>query len=126
MKSWYARFVGADDETTATAHNIAPDVAEAFVAATQRNIADRSPRHAATFLDHTATIAQATRVIQAMEELRERSIVAADSTSPNADRKAIGIAAAMPPSRLYRLLEKNGRPRKRRPDAAPPREESVR
>lgn len=120
-KNWFARFGSADRENITTTYNINPDVAEAFIAATQRSIADRTPRHAETFLDHTATIAQATRVIQAMEELRERSIAAADATSPNADRKAIGVAAAMPPSRVYRVLEKYGRPRKRRPNAeAPP------
>lgn len=113
--NWFAQFGSADRENITTTYDISPDVAEAFIAAIQRNIADRTPRHATTFLNHTATIAQATRVIQAMEELRDKSIVAADETSPNADRKAIGIAAAMPPSRIYRVLEKYGRPRKRRP-----------
>ncbi|MGW6842087.1 hypothetical protein [Streptomyces sp. NPDC054958] len=45
---------------------------------------------------------------------RERHIAAADATSPNANRRAIGIAAAMQPSQLGVVLERNGRPRNRR------------
>ncbi|MGW3327561.1 hypothetical protein [Streptomyces virginiae] len=45
---------------------------------------------------------------------RERHIAAADATSPNANRRAIGIAAAMKPSQLGVVLERNGRPRNRR------------
>ncbi|MHB9754000.1 hypothetical protein ACYBSK_06465 [Streptomyces sp. BYX5S] len=33
---------------------------------------------------------------------------------PHADRKALGVAAGMPRSRLYRILEKYGRPANRR------------
>lgn len=116
--SWYASFGSADNEHIASVHDIAPDVAEAFIAAKQRHIGELRPQHAHTFDDLTATIAQASRVIQAMEELRDNAIAAADRTSPNADRKAIGIAAAMPPSRIYRVLEKHGQPRRRRPEQA--------
>lgn len=115
MKNWFASFGSADNEHITSVYDITPDVAEAFIAAGQRSIADRTPRHAVGFDDLTSVIAQATRVITAMNELREKAIAAADRTSPNADRAAIGIAAAIPPSRLYRILEKHGQPRNRRP-----------
>lgn len=114
MRNWFARFGSADTEHETTVYDISPDVAEAVIAGTRRDISDRRPRHAVTFADLTATIAQATRIIQSLEELRDNSIAAADRTGPHADRKAIAIAAAMPPSRLYRVLEKHGQPRDRR------------
>jgi hypothetical protein len=115
MKSnWFARFGDSTSDTVASVFDVRPDVAEAFIAAVQGNIADRRPRHATDFPDLTGVIAQASRVIQSMEELRDNAIAAADATSPHADRKAIAIAAGMPPSRLYRVLEKYGRPRNRK------------
>lgn len=92
---------------------IAPDLADAFAAAIRDVVGVEPPRHARTFDDLTATIAQTSRVIQHLEAFRELAMVAADRTSPHADRKAIAIAAAMPPSRLYRVLEKHGRPKNR-------------
>lgn len=115
MKKWFASFGDANNEHIKSVYDITPDVAEALIAAARRDISDRTPRHATTFDDLIETIAQSSRLIQAVEELREKAIVAADRTSPNADRKRIGIAAAMPPSRVYRVLEKYGQPRKRRP-----------
>lgn len=113
-KDWFACFGSANKEHEASVYDIRPDVAEAFVAGIQGNIAERRPRHANGFDDLTATIAQASRVIQSLEELREHAIAAADRTNPHADRKAIAIAAGFPPSRLYRALEKHGRPRNRK------------
>jgi hypothetical protein len=38
----------------------------------------------------------------------------ADSTSPFANRRAIGIAAGMSPSQVLRIMERNGRPSSRK------------
>lgn len=116
MENWFAQFGSADANKVAAVYDIRPDVAEAFIAGVQRNIATRTPRHGTDFPELIATIAQASRIIQSLEELREHAMAAADRTSPHADRKAIAIAAAMPPSRLYRVLEKHGRPRNRKTD----------
>ncbi|MCT9092829.1 hypothetical protein N4G70_28745 [Streptomyces sp. ASQP_92] len=118
MKNWFAQFGSAHTNKVVTAYDIRPDVAEAFIAGVQGNIAERSPRHGVDFPELIATIAQASRVIQGLEELREHAMAAADRTSPHADRKAIAIAAGMPPSRLYRVLEKHGQPRNRKTDTA--------
>ncbi|MFB8122102.1 hypothetical protein ACFVG1_13020 [Streptomyces bacillaris] len=92
---------------------ITPDLADVFIAAIRNQAAVEGPRHAQNFDDLTATIAQTSHLIQHLEAFRELAITAADRTSPHADRKAIAIAAAMPPSRLYRVLEKHGRPKNR-------------
>lgn len=93
---------------------ITPDLADAFIAAIRNQVGVEGPLHAHTFDDLAATIAQTSRVIQHLEAFRELAIAAADRTSPHADRKAIAIAAGMPPSRLYRVLDKHGRPRDRK------------
>lgn len=93
--------------------DIAPDLADAFAAAIRNQVGVEPPHQATTFTDLIATIAQTSHVIQHLEAFRELAMVAADKTSPHADRKAIAIAAAMPPSRLYRVLEKHGRPKNR-------------
>ena len=114
MKKWFAQFGSADNKREDCVYEINPDVAKAFIDAI-RNRVNVQPLHdAATFDDLTATIAQTSRLIQHLEEFREHAIAAADRTSPHADRKAIAIAAGMPPSRLYRVLDKHGRPRNRR------------
>ncbi|GAA3852719.1 hypothetical protein GCM10023084_03680 [Streptomyces lacrimifluminis] len=113
MENWFAQFGSASGFEVAAVYDIRPDVAEAFIAGVQHNIAARTPRHGTDFPELIATIAQASHIIQSLEELREHAMVAADRTSPHADRKAIAIAAAVPPSRLYRVLEKHGRPRNR-------------
>lgn len=97
-----------------TVFDVTPDLAEALVAALRNIVGVEPPNHARTFDDLTATIAQTSRVIQHLDAARELGIVAADRTGPHADRKAIAIAAAMPPSRLYRVLEKHGQPRDRK------------
>ncbi|MFW3477364.1 hypothetical protein [Streptomyces microflavus] len=111
--NWFAQFGSAKKEREDSVYDITPDVAEAFIAAirNQRNV--QGPRHAHTFDELTATLAQMAHVIQHFEAVRELTIAAADRTSPHADRKAIAIAAGMRPSRLYRVLEKHGRPKNR-------------
>ena len=113
-KNWFAEFGSAANEREDVVYDIRPDVAEAFIAAIRNQVNVQGPRHARSFDDLTATIAQTSRLIQHLGAFRELAIVAADETSPHADRKAIAIAAAMPPSRLYRVLEKHGQPRDRK------------
>ncbi|MFJ3984468.1 hypothetical protein [Streptomyces fungicidicus] len=113
MKKKFAEF-GDADGTTETVFDIAPDLAVALIDALRNQVGVEPPRHARTFDDLTATIAQTSRLIQHLDTFRELAMIQADDTSPHADRKAIAIAAAMPPSRLYRVLEKHGRPRNRK------------
>lgn len=119
MKELYAE-IGDADGNKDTVSGITPDLANAFLDAI-RNTADvEPPRQAAAFTELIATIAQTSRVIQHLEAFRELAMVAADETSPYADRKAIAAAAGMPPSRLYRVLDKHGRPRDRKAHTAGP------
>jgi len=97
---------------------ITPDLADAFIAAIRNVVGVEPPRHARTFEDLTATAAQTSRVVQHLEAFRDLVLVEADKTGPHADRKAIAISGAMPPSRLYRVLEKHGRPRDRKAETA--------
>jgi hypothetical protein len=111
--NWYAQFGSGKQEREDSVYDITPDVAEAFIAAIRNQVNVQAPRHAQTFDELTVTLAQMSHVIQHFEAARELAIAAADRTSPHADRKAIAIAAGMRPSRLYRVLEKHGRPKNR-------------
>jgi hypothetical protein len=71
---------------------------------------DVTPPDATDFNDLTFVISRTSRLLQHLEAFRELAIVAADDTSPHADRKAIAKAAGIPPSRLYRILDRHGRP----------------
>ena len=113
MEKLYAQ-IGDADGNKDTVFDITPDLANAFTDAIRNVVGVEPPRQAQTFDDLTATIAQTSRVIQHLEAFRELAIIAADRTSPHADRKAIAISAAMPPSRLYRVLEKHGQPTDRK------------
>lgn len=113
-KDWSAKFGSAVNKNEGTVSGVRPDVAEAFIAAIRNQTDVPWPDHAQSFDDLTATIAQASRLIQYLEKFRELAIVTADRTSWEADRKAIAIAAGIPPSRLYRVLEQYGRPKDRR------------
>ena len=99
---------------------ITPDLADAFIAAIRNVVGVEPPSHAESFTDLVATISQTSRVIQHLEAFRELAIVAADRTGPHADRKALANAAGFPPSRLYRVLEKHGRPRDRKAQTTGP------
>lgn len=112
----YAVFAAPDGEKT-TVFNVAPDVAEGLIAALREQINIEPPRHATDVADLTQVIVQTSHLIQHLEGLRELAIVAADRTGPHVDRKALGIAAGMPPSRIYRILEKHGQPRRRKDSA---------
>lgn len=67
-----------------------------------------------TFDGLIALISRQSRVITHLTLSREVAVAAADATSPHANRRAIGTAAAMAPSQLGDVLERNGRPRSRR------------
>lgn len=112
MKKKFAEISDAEGNKDVV-FDIAPDLADALAAALRDSVGVEGPRHADTFTDLIGAISQTSRVIQHLEAFRELAIVAADRTSPHADRKAVAIAAAMPPSRLYRVLEKYGRPKNR-------------
>ncbi|MGW5989464.1 hypothetical protein ACWFRT_13800 [Streptomyces anulatus] len=66
------------------------------------------------FDDLLTLISRTTRLITHLSLSREVAIAEADATSPSANRRAIGKAAAMVPSQLGDVLERNGRPRSRR------------
>ncbi|MGW5695564.1 hypothetical protein ACWEWX_32905 [Streptomyces asiaticus] len=117
MEKMYAKF-GDTEGNEDTVFDIAPGLVRALTAAIRNDIGAHPLRSADTFNDLIQTISQVSRVIQHLEDYRELAIVAADRTSPHADRKAIGIAAAMPPSRLYRVLDKHGQPRDRKAQTA--------
>lgn len=112
MKKLYAE-IGDADGNKDIVFDVTPDLANAFVDAIRNSVGVNPPRQVQAFDDLIETIAQTSRLIQHLEAFRELAITAADKTSPHADRKGIAIAAAMPPSRLYRVLEKHGRPRNR-------------
>ncbi|MFE0801073.1 hypothetical protein [Streptomyces sp. NPDC058812] len=120
MKKKFAE-IGDAEGNKDVVFDIAPDLADALAAAIRNSVGVEYPRHARSFEDLTQTIAQTSHVIQHLEAFRELAIVMADVTGPHADRKAIAMAAGFPPSRLYRVLNKHGRPKDRRnavlPDA---------
>ncbi|MFH9089104.1 hypothetical protein [Streptomyces sp. NPDC017673] len=119
LKELYAE-IGDADGNKDTVSGVTPDLANAFIDAIRNTAGVEPPRQAVTFTDLIATIAQTSRVIQHLEAFRELAIVAADQTGPYADRKGIALAAGMPPSRLYRVLDKHGRPRDRKAHTAGP------
>ncbi|MFM9464821.1 hypothetical protein ACKI1K_18450 [Streptomyces scabiei] len=108
---------GGDDEPDMSVSGVERDLAEALVAALRGEREVEPPQHAENENRIRSVIAQTSRLIQHLEAFRELSIVAADKSSPYADRSAIAIAAAMPPSRLYRILERHGRPKDRKGSA---------
>ncbi|MFI8178009.1 hypothetical protein ACIF6H_32470 [Streptomyces microflavus] len=61
-----------------------------------------------------ALISRQSRVLTHLALSREVAVAAADATGPHANRRAIGAAAAMAPSQLGDVLERNGRPRSRK------------
>jgi hypothetical protein len=121
MKKWFARFGSEDNDTVGIVYDVHPDLAEAFMNAIRNRTNVQPPQHAGNdgllygYNQLTSLIAQTSRVIKHLEEFRDLAIVEADKTHEQADRKGIAIAAGMPPSRLYRILERHGRPKNRKP-----------
>lgn len=119
MRKIYAEFENPEDPVgiKSVAFDITPDLADAIREGLSNVREVAPPKHATSFDDLGATLAQTSRLIQHLEIFRELTIASADQTSPYADRKALGIAAGFPPSRLYRVLNKQGQPRNRaKPD----------
>ncbi|MFE5827978.1 hypothetical protein ACFQ7B_40430 [Streptomyces erythrochromogenes] len=93
--------------------DIPEDVAVALYDGLTNSRAVIDPK-AEDFDELIASTSLLSRLITHLTLSRERHIAAADATSPKANRRAIGIAAAMQPSQLGVVLERNGRPRSRR------------
>ncbi|MER6401488.1 hypothetical protein ABT263_36435 [Kitasatospora sp. NPDC001603] len=72
------------------------------------------PPLAATFDDLTFLVARISRVTQHLTVVKELAMSRADATGGYSNRRALGIAAAMAPSQLGRVLEGHGLPRDRR------------
>lgn len=123
MKRTVTLHFGDEGEPAMSVSGVQRDLAEALVAALRGDREVEPPQHAEGFHFLNSVTAQTSRLIQHLEAFRELSIVAADKTSPYADRQAIAIAGAMPPSRLYRILERHGRPKDRRAAQANPQTE---
>ncbi|MFK8851271.1 hypothetical protein [Streptomyces sp. Ac-502] len=94
---------------------LAPDFTNALIHALNNQVKVEPPQHAQNFDDLIDTLAQTSRVIQHLEAFRELVMVAADKTSPHADRKAIAIAAAMPPPACTASWTSTGSPPTARP-----------
>ncbi|MDX2557945.1 EVE domain-containing protein [Streptomyces stelliscabiei] len=89
-------------------------LARALVAAV-RGERGAEPPAEAKFMELLRDIARASRLIQYVEEWRELAIVQADKLDADASRVNLGVAADMSPSKLYKILEKHGRPKNRTP-----------
>ncbi|MFJ4597741.1 MULTISPECIES: hypothetical protein [unclassified Kitasatospora] len=72
------------------------------------------PPQAADFDDLTALVACISRVTQHLNVVKELAMSRADASDSYSNRRALGIAAAMAPSQLGRVLEGHGLPRDRR------------
>ncbi|MET9909657.1 hypothetical protein ABZZ74_23130 [Streptomyces sp. NPDC006476] len=108
-----------DGSTTTLPGGLAPYAAQILTAAVTNDRDTPKPPPGDSFDDHLESIAQLSRFITHFEAGREEQIAAADTTGgPHADRKALGIAAGMPRSRLYRILERFGRPTNRKQTSA--------
>lgn len=117
MKRTVTLRFGDEGEPEISVSGVQRDLAEALVAALRGEREVEPPQHADGFHYLNSVTAQTSRLIQHLEAFRELSIVAADKTSPYADRQAIAMAAGIPPSRLYRILERHGRPKDRKSSA---------
>ncbi|MEV0093793.1 EVE domain-containing protein [Streptomyces sp. NPDC050738] len=87
-------------------------LARALVAAV-RGERGAQPSAEAKSVELLRDIARTSRLIQHLEEWRELVIVQADELDADASRVNLGVAAGMSPSKLYRILEKHGRPKNR-------------
>ncbi|MGW2426043.1 hypothetical protein ACWC0C_43705 [Streptomyces sp. NPDC001709] len=104
-----------DGSTTTLPGGLTPYAADVLAAALANDRSTPPPHTADIFDDQLAAIAQLARTITHFEAARDEAIAAADRAGgPYADRKALGIAAGMPRSRLYRILERFGRPTNRK------------
>lgn len=104
-----------DGSTVTPSGGLTPYAAELLLGALANDRHTPAPPAEDTFDDHLESIAQVTRLITHLEAGRDEQIAAADRAGgPYADRSALGIAAGMARSRLYRVLGRFGRPTNRR------------
>lgn len=89
------------------------DLGRALLAAL-RNERLVEPPQASDFDELTALVARISRVTQHLTLVKELAMSRADATGSYSNRRALGIAAAMAPSQLGRVLEGHGLPRDRR------------
>ncbi|OKI99925.1 hypothetical protein [Kitasatospora sp. CB01950] len=89
------------------------DLARALLAALRGERLVEPPQ-ASAFDDLTALVACISRVTQHLNVVKELAMSRADASDSYSNRRALGIAAAMAPSQLGRVLEGHGLPRDRR------------
>lgn len=89
------------------------DLARALLAALRGEQLVEPPQ-ACAFDDLTALVACISRVTQHLTVVKELAMSRADAGDSYSNRRALGIAAAMAPSQLGRVLEGHGLPRDRR------------
>ncbi|MFJ9448369.1 hypothetical protein ACIRRH_42155 [Kitasatospora sp. NPDC101235] len=89
------------------------DLARALLAALRGERLVEPPQ-ASAFDDLTALVACISRVTQHLTVVKELAMSRADASDSYSNRRALGIAAAMAPSQLGRVLEGHGLPRDRR------------
>ncbi|MGE7439782.1 hypothetical protein [Kitasatospora sp. NPDC001175] len=89
------------------------DLGRALLAAL-RNERLVEPSQASDFDELTALVARISHVTQHLTLVKELAMSRADATGSYSNRRALGLAAAMAPSQLGRVLEGHGLPRDRR------------
>lgn len=92
---------------------VSDDLAHALLAAL-RGVRRVDPPQASAFEDLTALVATISRVTQHLGVVKELAMSRADATGGYSNRRALGMAAAMAPSQVGRVLEGHGLPRDRR------------
>ena len=93
--------------------DVPEDLARALLAAL-RGEGLVEPPQASAFEDLTALVARISRVTQHLTVVKELAMSRADAAGGYSNRRALGIAAAMAPSQLGRVLAGHGLPRDRR------------
>ncbi|MFJ9523520.1 hypothetical protein ACIRPK_35475 [Kitasatospora sp. NPDC101801] len=89
------------------------DLAHALLAALRGEQLVEPPQ-ACDFDELTGLVARISRVTQYLNVVKELAMSRADATGGYSNRRALGLAAAVAPSQLARVLEGHGLPRDRR------------
>jgi len=92
---------------------VSGDLARALLAGLQGKLLVEPPQ-ARDFDDLTALVSDTHRLITHLTVFKEVAMVRADATSGYSNRRTLGIAAAMAPSQVGRVLSGHGLPRDRR------------
>ncbi|MFE2078015.1 hypothetical protein [Streptomyces misionensis] len=105
----------ADGSTQTLPNALSPYAADVLVSAVTNDRATPKPKPGGTWEDNLQAVSQMARLVTHFEAGLDEQIGAADAAGgPYTDRKALGIAAGMQRSRLYRILGKVGRPTDRK------------